>query len=85
MSYLCLVVVIHLHCSSYETIDPAESPSGLPSFVTSELNRQVVLGVRSVEVTDYEIITLFELKVRAELGLGGASYACMITTKQMPQ
>lgn len=33
---------------------------GAPIYVTSECNRQVLLAVRNVDVTDYEIITAYQ-------------------------
>lgn len=38
-----------------------DAASGKPTFATSELNRQVLLGMRQVDVSDYQVVNAYTL------------------------
>jgi len=50
-----------LYVNNSQTAEGVLGTESTPAFVTSELLRQVLVGVRSVEVQDYEVINLYEL------------------------
>nr|QFB70720.1 chloroplast hypothetical protein 3 [Chlorella ohadii] len=58
-----------------------EGPGG--SFLTSELCRQVLLGVRQVEVKDYEI--MHEYRLQPDGSLRGRQRSCLYLQPQEPR